>query len=99
MQCLMTLGLVANLLRLRRLKTLSDILDAVHKMAQGLHKVGGMDKTTLRQIEALCVPAAREYSPAQNWEIREKAHTSRSVLAALLSVGASTVEHWERGLT
>jgi len=77
---------------------MSDILDAVHEMAQGLHKAGGMDKTTLRQIEALCVPTAKEYSPAQIREIREKTHTSRSVFAALLNVGASTVEHWERGL-
>jgi len=57
-----------------------------------------MDKTTLRQIEALCVPKVKEYSPEQIKEIREKTHTSRSVFAALLNVGTSTVEHWERGL-
>lgn len=77
---------------------MSDILDAVHEMAQGLHKAGGMDKTTLRQIEALCVPKAKAYSPEQIKAIREKTHTSRSVFAALLNVGPSTVEHWERGL-
>lgn len=77
---------------------MSDILDAVHEMALGLHKDGGMDKTTLRQVKTLCVPKAKEYSPEQIKQIREKTQTSRSVFAALLNVGPSTVEHWERGL-
>jgi len=77
---------------------MSDILDAALEMAQGLRKVGMMDKVTFRQIEALCVPTAKQYTPEQIKEIREKTHTSRSVFAALLNVGTSTVEHWERGL-
>lgn len=77
---------------------MSDILDAVYEMAQGLHKAGGMDKMTLRQLEALCVPKAKEYRPEQIKAIRERVHMSRSLFAALLNVGSSTVDHWERGL-
>ena len=77
---------------------MSDILDAVQEMARGLHDAGGMDKTTLRQLEALCLPKARALSPEPIKAIREKTRMSRSVFAALLNVGPSTVEHWERGL-
>ena len=77
---------------------MSEILDAAYEMAQGLHKAGVMDKTTMRQIEALCIPKTKEYSPEQIKGIREKTNTSRTVFAALLNVGSSTVEHWERGL-
>lgn len=77
---------------------MSDILDSALEMAQGLQKVGMMDKVTFRQIKTLCVPITKEYTPEQIKKIREKTNTSRSVFAALLNVGASTVEHWERGL-
>lgn len=77
---------------------MSDILDAVYEMAEGLHKAGGMDKITLRQLEALCVPKIKEYSPQEIKALRDKMHMSRTVFAALLNVGASTVDHWERGL-
>jgi putative transcriptional regulator len=77
---------------------MSDILESALEMAQGLQKVGMMDKVTFRKIEALCVPTAKKYTPEQIKMIREKTHTSRSVFAALLNVGTSTVEHWERGL-
>jgi len=77
---------------------MSDILDAVHEMARGLHKAGGMDKVTLRQIEALCISRVTEYSPEQIRALRENTHMSQRVFAALLNVGTSTVEHWELGL-
>ena len=77
---------------------MSDILEAALEMAQDLHKAGIMNKVTLRQIEALCIPEIKKYTPAQIKGIREKTNTSRTVFAKLLHVQPTTVEHWERGL-
>jgi putative transcriptional regulator len=35
---------------------MSELLEAVHEMAQGLYKVGAMDEITMRQIDVLCLP-------------------------------------------
>lgn len=77
---------------------MSDILDAAYEMARGLHKAGGMDKMTLRQLETLCIPTVKQYRPEEIKAIREKVRMSRALFAALLNVGPSTVDHWERGL-
>lgn len=42
-----------------------SILDAIHETAEGLHKAGVMDKRTLREFDALCLPLVKQYSAAQ----------------------------------
>ena len=76
---------------------MSDILKAVHEMAKDIHDAGGMDKITFREIEALCIPRIRAFSPQEIKNIRETKHLSQRVLAALLNVGPTTVQQWEMG--
>jgi putative transcriptional regulator len=41
----------------------SEVLNIAHEMAQDLFKVGAMDKTTMREIEKLCLPPQRPFRP------------------------------------
>jgi putative transcriptional regulator len=75
----------------------SDISQAVHSSAAMLHKVGALDKATMRDFDArhLAVPAGIE--PAQIKRLREANHVSQPVFARYLNTSESTVEKWETG--
>ena len=77
--------------------TKSDILDAVHGTAKGLHKAGVMDQVTLREFDRLCLPPIAPLAPAQIKQIRETSRVSQAVFAALLNTSLSTVQKWEIG--
>ena len=42
--------------------TSKTFLDTVHETAEGLHKAGAMDATTMRELNALCLPPIKHYS-------------------------------------
>ncbi|MDP3511701.1 MAG: DNA-binding protein [Sulfuritalea sp.] len=46
-------------------KTKSNILEAVHDTAKGLHKAGVMDMMTLREFDRLCLPPVEPLAPEQ----------------------------------
>ncbi|NYS26385.1 helix-turn-helix domain-containing protein [Rhodobacteraceae bacterium 2376] len=79
------------------MKKHSDILDMALGLANDLHKVGAMDKATLREIEELAVPQVKQFSAADVRAIREKNRVSQPVFAKYLNVGPSTVSQWEQG--
>ena len=81
----------------RRSKFKSDISEAIHTSAAVLHKVGALDKATMRDFDArhLVVPNAIE--PAQIKHIREANNVSQPVFARYLNTSESTVEKWEAG--
>ena len=78
-------------------KTKSDILQAVHDTAKGLHSAGVMDRVTLREFDRLCLPPVEPLAPEQIKRLREKARVSQAVFAALLNTSLSTVQKWEVG--
>lgn len=75
----------------------SDISEAIHSSAVMLHKVGALDKATMRDFSErhLVVPEAIE--PAQIKHIREANKVSQPVFARYLNTSESTVEKWETG--
>ena len=78
-------------------KTKSNVLEAVHETARGLHKAGVMDRVTLREFDRLCLPPVDPLEPDQIKGIREKSRVSQAVFAALLNTSVSTVQKWEIG--
>jgi putative transcriptional regulator len=78
-------------------KNRSSILDAVHETARGFHDAGIMNKVTMREFDRLCVPPVKPLQPEEIRQIREKAHVSQAVFAALLNTSLSTVQKWEIG--
>jgi putative transcriptional regulator len=78
-------------------KKKSAILEAVHDTAKGLHKAGVMDQITLREFDRLCLLPIEPLEPEKIKLIREEAHVSQAVFAAVLNTSLSTVQKWEIG--
>ena len=78
-------------------KAKSRILDAVHEMASDLHRLGFIDKRTMRNYDALCLQPVPDYDAARVKALRERLQLSQAVLAALLNTSVSTVRKWEAG--
>jgi putative transcriptional regulator len=76
---------------------MSDILKVMHDTAKGLHEAGAMDMATMREIDSLCLPEIKRYTPTQIKRIRAKSKTSQSVFALYLNTSPSTVQKWEAG--
>ena len=76
---------------------MSEILDIAQDMARDLFKAGAMDEITMRKVNALCLPPKRTFRPEDIRRIRVANHVSQAVFAALLGIGKTTVQQWERG--
>jgi len=75
----------------------SDARAAIHETTEALHRVGAVDKRTMRRFDRSCLTPVRPLSPAQIKAIRAREHVSQTVLANYLNVTTSLVSKWERG--
>jgi putative transcriptional regulator len=75
----------------------SPAFAAIHEAAEGLHKAGMMDSTTMREFDHDCLTPIIDLSPATIRKIRTRASISQSVFAAHLNVTTGVVSKWERG--
>jgi putative transcriptional regulator len=75
----------------------SDALRSIHLAMQGVHKVGGIDKATMREFDVACLTQVELLEPGKIRQIREAARMSQAVFAQALNVGVSLVSQWERG--
>ena len=80
-----------------RPKFKSDAFEAIHGVARGLHRVGAIDKATMREFDQSCLAVPPEISAADIKRIREQAHVSQPVFARYLNTSESTVQKWEAG--
>lgn len=72
-------------------------MDAVLEAAAALHRVGAIDKTTMREFEALALRPPGRFTAAEVKQLREAARVSQPVFARYLGTSESTVEKWETG--
>ena len=75
----------------------SRISGAVHETASGLHKIGLLDHTTMREFDASCLTSVAPLSAKEILKLREKAGVSQGVFARYLNVKPKAVSEWERG--
>ena len=66
-------------------------------MAQDLTDAGVMDKQTMREFDAVCLPEIKHYSKDKIRCIRERQHASQAVFAQQLNTAPSTIRSWEHG--
>jgi putative transcriptional regulator len=57
-------------------KIKSRILESVHEDAKGLFAAGAIDKTTMREFDALCLPKIPDYTAKQIKSIRLRCNAS-----------------------
>ncbi|WP_374754456.1 helix-turn-helix domain-containing protein [Aureimonas sp. AU12] len=75
----------------------SDALRSLHSAMEGLHKVGAIDKATMRGFDVSCLTSVDALDADSIREIRERAAMSQALFAKVLNVTASVVSKWERG--
>jgi putative transcriptional regulator len=75
----------------------SDAFEAIHSSASAMHKVGAIDKATMREFDEACFIAPAQLAPHRIKQIREKQRVSQPVFAHYLNTSESTVEKWESG--
>ena len=57
-----------------------------------------MDRTTMRQLDALCLMAPPVLAATQIKAIRESTKVSQPVFARYLNTSESTIQKWESGV-
>jgi len=82
---------------MKRAQHKSRLLEAVHETAQDLHKLGFIDKRTMREYDVLCVKPISAYSAEQIRSLRERYRLSQAVMASVLNTSLSTIQKWEIG--
>jgi putative transcriptional regulator len=75
----------------------SGAMAAIHETAADLHRVGAMDKRTMRKFDALCLTPIQKMTPRKIRSLRTRERASQTVFAAYLNVTPSLVSKWERG--
>ncbi|HEY9280834.1 MAG TPA: DNA-binding transcriptional regulator [Eoetvoesiella sp.] len=79
------------------IKRKSRILDEMHETARGLRSAGLISKRRMNEFDALRHLNVHEMQPQQIKTLREQAHFSQAVFAAVLNTSVSTVQKWEVG--
>ncbi|MGA3371409.1 MAG: DNA-binding transcriptional regulator [Terracidiphilus sp.] len=73
------------------------MMASVHETASDFYRVGGIDKKTMREFDALCLTPVEEMTARKIKALRVREKTSQTVFAAYLNVTPSLVSKWERG--
>lgn len=74
-----------------------SIAKSISKTVNDLNKSGLIDDITMKNIENLCLPEIKEYSPQKIATIRKRLKLSQAALASVFNVSTSTVQKWEQG--
>lgn len=75
----------------------SDIAKSVHRTMSGLHKIGLVDKATMREFDRGCLTKTAPLNPDDIRAIRETSGVSQAVFAGYIGVTAGLVSKWECG--
>ncbi len=75
----------------------SSIAKSITSTVKDLNKSGLVDEITMKNIQNLCLPEVKEYSPEHIISLRKKLKLSQAALASVFNISPSTVQKWERG--
>jgi putative transcriptional regulator len=75
----------------------SEIAGAMHETVRGMHRLGVVDKQTMREFDVRCLTSVEDLSSADIVAMREQAGVSQAVFARALNVTTDYVSKIERG--
>ena len=78
-------------------KRSSRLLEEMHETAGGLHAAGLITKRRMLEFDALRHLDVHEMPAPKIRALRQQAHMSQAVFAAVLNTSLSTVQKWEIG--
>ena len=76
----------------------SPVAAAVHDGVRGMHRLGLVDKKTMREFDVRCLTTVDKLSAADIQKLRKREGVSQAVLAVCLNVTTNYVSQLERGL-
>jgi putative transcriptional regulator len=75
----------------------SEIAEAVHEGIRGMHRLGLVDKRTMREFDLRCLTAVDDLSPRKIQALRKREGVSQAVLARCLNLTTGQISQLERG--
>jgi putative transcriptional regulator len=75
----------------------SEIAGAVHEGVRGMHRLGLVDKKTMREFDVRCLTAVDKLTAKDIQKLRKREGISQAVLALCLNVTTNYVSQIERG--
>ena len=75
----------------------SELKAALHETVEGLHRIGLVDKKTMREFDESCLTSVEKLSPSEIQALREREGVSQRVFARYLNVPVTLISQWERG--
>lgn len=75
----------------------SAIAEAVHEGVRGMHRLGLVDKRTMRDFDLRCLTTVETLSPKDIQALRKREGVSQAILALCLNVTTNYVSQLERG--
>lgn len=76
----------------------SEAFAAIHETMDSLHRVGAIDKKTMRAFDEACLETVPDMEPEDIRALRERERVSQPIFAAYLNVSKNLVSDWERGV-
>ena len=75
----------------------SEIAGVVHEGVRGMHRLGLVDKQTMREFDLRCLTTVEDMTAEDILALREREGVSQAVLARALNVTTNYVSQLERG--
>ena len=82
---------------MKKSKYRSEIAEVVHEGMRGMHRVGLIDKKTMREFDIRCLTNVEDLSATDIQTLREREGVSQAVFARCLNVTTNYVSQIERG--
>ena len=75
----------------------NTIAESIVNTVNDLNNSGVVDEITMKNIQSLCLPKVKEYTPEKIVSIRKRLKLSQAALASIFNTSPSTVQKWEQG--
>ena len=75
----------------------NTIAESIVNTVVDLNKSGVINEITMKNIQSLCLPEVKEYTPEKIVSIRKKLKLSQAALASVFNISPSTIRKWEQG--
>ena len=75
----------------------SEIAEIVHEGVRGMHRLGLVDKKTMREFDVRCLTTVEEMTAEDIQALREREGVSQAIFARCLNVTTNYVSQLERG--